>query len=64
MKTERSASRDIRSPHSKNLSSAKDREERFEGHKKPHSKNLSGAEDREECFNGHKKPTLEEYEWF
>jgi hypothetical protein len=35
MKNKRSASRDIRSPHSKNLSGPEDREERFEGHKKP-----------------------------
>jgi hypothetical protein len=35
LKTERSALRDIRSPHSKNLSGDEDREERFKGHKKP-----------------------------
>jgi hypothetical protein len=35
LKTMKSALRGIRNPHSKNLSGAKDREERFEEHKKP-----------------------------
>jgi hypothetical protein len=43
LKTRRSASRDIRSPHSKNLSGAEDQEEHFEGHKKP------ALEESEQC---------------